>query len=412
MLLTTRDSDVEKLLVKHQKKLKPMLAKKSRDSKIQAKIEPYARFIEAVEEEDYGKKFVYGKELSDVFGDEFIGRGLFGKNLFFVGEENNFPEDDEDELPEETEFAEILNENGALLTDKDFAPFEKAFTIEDCGREREITPKRFKRDFENPNIVKLVLFTTINNGGFAKCAIPVEDKFPKEHFDGVAQLLINKGYFQKYDFGKIGYFYSVTKSCYEFFQHEALKKFFKNVSKDTVIETEESVYLGNDIRQPLARFIYFRLYTIEREHGNFRRKKFLFEQSFRAEFFGHDEHDLCLGCFWYNFDECNKFLDSLRTYLDTDDSFKRVILAGLTLQHAENNFAALEAALANDFPTDTTNYLYSVSDDKFYLRGESEEISPEKIWEKSSDDDDAETEAFIKKHGLKRLPMEKFTGNL
>ena len=410
MLLTTRNSEVEKLLVKHQKKLKPLLAKKSRDSKVQGKIEPYAKFIEAVEEEDYGKKFVFGKELSEVFGDDFIGRGLFGKNLFFEGAEDTFDEIEEDESPETSDFAEILRENDALLTDEDFAPFEKGFSIENCGREREITPKRFKRDFENPNIVKLVLFTTINNGGFARCAIPVDDKFPQEHFDGVSQLLINKGYFQKYVFENLGYFYSVTKSCYEFFQVEALKKFFKNVSKDTVIETEESVYLGEELRQPLARFVYFRLYTIEREQGNFRRKKFLFEHSFRAEFFGHEGHDLCLGCFWDNFDECNKFLNHLKAYLDTDDSFQRVILAGLNLQHAENSFAALETALAEDFPTDTVNYLYSVIDDKFYLQGESEEIAPEKIWVKTpASDNAANAKSRYKEIFDEELPDENIT---
>ena len=106
-------------------------------------------------------------------------------------------------------------------------------------------------------------------------------------------------------------------------------------------------------------------------------------------------------------------MENFRAYLEDNDTFKRVILAGFSLQHAESIFVALEMALPEDFPKDTPEYVYLVGEDKFYLRGETEEILPEKIWDKSSDDDDeAETEAFIKKHGLKRLPMEKFTGNL
>jgi len=403
MLLIARNSEVQKLLVKHQKKLKPLLAKKSRDSKIQAKIEAYAKFIEATEEKDDVKKFVYGKELSDVFGDDFIGRALFGKNLIFEGEQSELPEL-EDEASETNDFADILSEKNALLSDEDFSPFKQAFSIEDCGREREITQKRFKRDFENPNIIKFVLFTTITNGGFAKCAISVEDKFPQEHFDAVAQLLINKGYFQKYVFENVGYFYSITKSCYEFSKGEALKKFFKNVGKESLIETEECIYLGNDFHKPLVRLVYFRLYTIERKQNNFRKGKFLFKQAFRGEFSGHNGHDLCLGCFWYDFDECSKFLDNLKAYLEKGNTFQRVIMAGLSLQHAENIFIALETALPETFPKDATNYIYLVGEDKFYLRGESEETPPEKIWDEPPIDD----AAAVKKYSPSMTPDGKY----
>ncbi len=389
LTLNAKSSDVQKILVKYQKKLKPLLGKKSRDSKLQAKVEPYAKFIETAEEKDFGKKFVLGKALSETFDDDFIGKAVFGGDLLFDGEQPEPPELDDESPVETVDFAEIVRENDALLTDDDFAPFERAFTFEDCGREREITAKRFKRDFENPNGIKLVLFTTLNNGGYSKCAIPVEDKFPREPFEAIAQLLFNKGYFQKYVFANMGDFYSLTQSCYDFFKSEVLKKFFKNIGKEPLIEPDETLLLGEGARKPLARMIYFRLYAIEREHGNYRKKKALFAQSFRVEFSGRNGRDLGLGCFWENLDECNDFFDNLKAYLATDITFQRVILAGLTLQHAEKIFIALETALAENFPKDTVNYIYLIDEDKFYLRGEDEAIVPEKIWVKLSTDDDA-----------------------
>lgn len=409
--LTTKNPDAEKLLLKYQKKLKPLIAKKSRDAKLQAKVEPYAKFIEAMQENDSEKKFALSIELSAAFDKGFIGRAFIGREFFFKGTQPTTPEP-EDETPEDAiDFAEILREKDALLTDKDFAPFEKAFTVEDCGREREITPKRFKRDFESPNGIKLVLFTTLNNGGYAKCAIPVEDKFPREPFEAFAQLLLKKGYFQKYVFANMGDFYSLTQSCYDFFKREVLKKFFKNIGKEPLVEPDETLLLGNDVRKPLARLIYFRLYAIEREHGNYRRKKALFAQAFRVDFLGRNGHDLGLGCFWDKLDECNDFFENLKDYLADAENFQRVILAGLSLQHAENIFAALETALNENFPKDTTNYIYLIDKDKFYLRGESKEVAPEKIWSEPPPEEEEDDEAFIKKHGLKRLPMEKFTGN-
>ena len=202
--LVAKTSDEQKLLEKYQKKLRPLLAKKSRDAKTQERVEAYAKFIAAMEEKDFGKKFALGKELSDIFDDDFIGRAFIGKELSFEGETTDGVAEDTttagiDAMTDDTtDFAEILREKDALLADADFAPFEKSLTVEDCERGREINLKRFKRDFESHNVIKLVFFTTLMSGGFSTCTIPVGSKFSKENFESVAQLLLNKGYFKKY----------------------------------------------------------------------------------------------------------------------------------------------------------------------------------------------------------------------
>lgn len=127
--LTTKNSDVKKILERHQKKLKALLAKKSRDE-----VEPYAKFIEATTTNDCVKKFSLGKELSDIFGDEFIGRALIGKELFFEDEQS----DDKKSVDKKTvdkksddkkSFVEIADEtlpNEMLALDEISSP--KSFT--------------------------------------------------------------------------------------------------------------------------------------------------------------------------------------------------------------------------------------------------------------------------------------------
>ena len=96
LLLTAVAPDLKKILDEHYAKLKKLLAKKKQNEKTEAALSPYVKFLNAMKEIDWTKKFSMGKELSEFFGDEFIGRGLFGKELTLASadetDEENFEE--------------------------------------------------------------------------------------------------------------------------------------------------------------------------------------------------------------------------------------------------------------------------------------------------------------------------------
>ena len=75
------DARLESILASHRHNLETLLAKKTRDAKTKDPVELYAKFVDAFNEPNFGKKFAAGKELSEFFGDEFIGAGLFGNAL-------------------------------------------------------------------------------------------------------------------------------------------------------------------------------------------------------------------------------------------------------------------------------------------------------------------------------------------
>ena len=77
----TDNAELKKILREHKVKLKKLLMRKRQNDKLKSELEPYAKFISAAEETDFAKKFSAGKELSEYFGDTFIGRGLFGGAL-------------------------------------------------------------------------------------------------------------------------------------------------------------------------------------------------------------------------------------------------------------------------------------------------------------------------------------------
>lgn len=393
--LAAKTSDVKKSLEKYQKRLELLLSKKSRDDKVQAKVELYAKFIEAIEEKkNHGKTISLIREFNETFDDDFIGRTFIGKQLSFESDAPDDTADDtiDDTAADATDFAEILREKDALLTDKDFLPFEKLTITEN---ERDIHAKRFNRDFDNPNnrhAIKLVIFTTLMSSGFSICTVPIGSKLPQKHFDSIAQVLVKKGYFKEYVFENIGHFYSLTRACFDFLKSEDLKKFFKNVGSESVTAPNEELLFGEDVRQILTRMIYFRFHAIERAQKNIRDAKKFCMHSFYAVFKSrHAERDLVLGCFWDQFDSGDDFLIALKNYLIDGKKFQRLIVTGLNREHAEKIFAALEAALKEVFPKEISQYVYSLEEDNFYRRGIEKTISLEKIFGSASPDDTDET---------------------
>lgn len=433
-----KSSAVKKILHEHQSDLKKLLARKRQNTRLKTTLETYAKFVDATEELDIGKKFSAGTELRDFFGDDFIGRTLFGGELIFGTDEPielaetiepAKPVEPVEKLipaveatpppvkkrgrpkkvvppapPPKRDFKEILNSSGVLLTDEDFARWEKTFTIEKNDRTKEFSAVRFKRDFKNAEMLKPVLSYVATHGLLAWPAF-CPKRMPKDIMESMAQILLNKGYIQKYSFGQYDNFYGMTRNFFEFVKTDNGKKFIS--SKRTRAELENAFFITAKAKYALMRAIYIYLYKIERVHGN---SFFDFEftpLAFRADFIGNEKHDLWLGCFWNTADESEKFLKHLRIYLRTFKKVHRLFIVGISLPHAAKMFDALKEIFDEDFPKETDCYFYDFNDDEFYRKDTLERIIPPDIWNSPSppkDDPEPEKAFNNKPEEVKEVP--------
>ncbi|MBE8954535.1 MAG: hypothetical protein SR2Q5_02540 [Quinella sp. 2Q5] len=105
------------------------------------------------------------------------------------------------------------------------------------------------------------------------------------------------------------------------------------------------------------------------------------ERMFFTEIESKAGSDLAVGCFRDDIENCDDFLARLKARLDRN--FDRVIVAGLTLEHADKIFDVLEKFL----PPAAAQYLYAFDDDEFYRRDTREKISADEIWIVPSEED-------------------------
>lgn len=426
----TDNAELKKILREHKNHLKKLLMRKRQNEKLKAELEPYAKFISAAEETDFAKKFSAGKELSEYFGDVFIGRGLFGGALKIstIAADNppvqtqhvepqpqpvkgrrgrrksvapTLPlEFTKPELPKPdvSDFARFIISRGALLNDDDFDRWEKIFNLEKNERGKEFSASRFKRDFKNPEILKPVL-RYVAARGMLRAPEFYPKKMPPNIVDNIAQLLLNRGYFRRYTFDSLGSFYGLTTEFANFIKTENGKKFITNSKHGEKFDFDNPPFLTDDFKVALTRMIFFSIHQIVMEHNRLFDGVEFFAQSFKAEFIGPIYYDLFIGCFWDTADECDKFLKRLAGRLNKNKDFNHVFVVGLTLEQTAKIFDALKKVLANDLPADADFYLYSFNDAAFYFADTKKPVSVDEIWktpppepeddtEKNSDDED------------------------
>ena len=394
LLFVTTSPDLKKILTEHQVKLKKLLARKRQNAQLKAALEPYAKFFNATEETNFAKKFSAGKELSELFGDELIGRGLFGPELTLITPEELAkkkivrtrrkkssepatkisppppPKPDDD-------FSKILKDKGVLIVEEDFAEWKNNFHIEKNERTKEFSSVRFKRDFKNAEILKPILSYIAVHGLLAWPAF-CPKKMPKDIMESIAQLLLNKGYIQKYSFGEFGNFYGLTREFFEFVKTDSGRKFIGTARNK--VELESICFISEKVRYALVRTIYCHLYAMEYGHGNDLSAIEFSPAAFRVEFIGKSKRDMLLGCFWEKPEEAETFLKRQKNYLKKNANFDRVFVAGLTLAHAEKMFDALKEIFAEDFPKEAVCYFYDVDKDLFYVKDTMKVIIPSYIW--------------------------------
>ena len=398
LLFVTASADLKKILHEHQAALKKLLARKRKNDQLKAALEPYAKFFIATKETAVAKKFSAGKDLSDFFGDEFIGRGLFGSELTEATPEEILAEkpvrrrrrkiEPEEKIPEppkkKDDFKKIIR--GALLTEDDLSAWEKIFAIDKNDRNKEFSSVLFKRDFKkNAEILKPVLRYVSGAGILSWPAFRLK-KMSKEVMESLAQILFNRGYIQKYSFGERGNFYGLTRKFFEFVKTDSGKKFVD--ARRNKIELENICFLAEKMKNALVRAIYCHLYAVEFDHGSELSAIEFSPAAFRAEFSGNGKRDLILGCFWEKVEECETFLRREKNYFKKTKNFDRVFVAGLSLNHAEKISVALEKIFAEDSPAADAKYLYDFGTDEFFIAGTEEKISAEKIWNDTPPEDD------------------------
>ena len=416
----TDNAELKKILREHKMKLKKLLMRKRQNNKLKFELEPYAKFISAAEETDFAKKFSAGKELSEYFGDTFIGRGLFGGALTIstIAADNppvqtqpveaqpppvkrrrgrrklNLPTLPLEPLkPDVSEFTRLIISKGALLNDEDFDRWEKIFTLEKNERGKEFSASRFKRDFKNPEILKPVLRYVASKGMlWAPEFYP--KKMPPNIVDNIAQLLLNRGYFRRYTFDTLGCFYGLTTDFANFIKTENGKKFITNAKHGEKFDFDNPPFLTDDFKVALTRIIFFTIHQIVMKHNRLFDGVEFFLQSFKAEFIGPIYYDLFIGCFWDTADECDKFLKRLAGRLEKNKDFNHIFVVGLTLEQALKIFDAIKKVLPNDLPADADFYLYAFNDAEFYRADTGTPVSAEEIWKnpppEPEDDSDSE----------------------
>ena len=421
LCLVTAAPDIRKILREHQAKLKKLLARKRQNTKLKSAVEPYSNFINAFEETDFGKRFSISNGLREIFTDDLIGRGLFGNELTLTE-----PEEVEEKMPlkrrkrredppvtipldlepppKKDDFKTILTNKSALLTEDDFAEWKEIFAIEKNERNRSFSAIRFKREFKNAEMLKPVLCYIANHGLLSWPAFRPK-KMPKDIMEGIAQLLFNKGYIQKYSFGKYGSFYGVTRLFFEFMKTDSGKKFLNY--KRNKNDLEKISFIAEQMRYALVRTVYICLYDFEHEHGNLFYNIEFSPAAFRVEFTDGDKRDILLACFWDKPEESETFLKRLLDYLAVLGKFRRVFVAGLTLEHAEKMCAALEKILDIDFPRGDDTYLYDFKANEFYRKETLEKISVADIWTTSEppEDDDPDSDEIPDDEPEEEVPV-------
>lgn len=409
LCLVTEAPDLRKILREHQSELKKLLARKRQNAKLKSAVEPYSKFINAAEEKDFGKKFSITNELRETFSDDLIGRGLFGNELIFATPEElaeqkpartwsrrkkiTLPTESESESESKSEPPpkekddpkKILNDMGALLTENDFAEWEKIFTVEKNERNKEFSAVRFKRDFKNAEILKPVL-QFISRSSLLSWPAFCPKKMPKEIMESIAQLLFNKGYIQKYSFEGYGNFYGLTKNFCEFAKTDSGRKFID--LKRNKNEVEKVTFIAESAKYALMRTIYCSMYALEFGHGNNFFGVDFSSTAFRLEFSGKNKRDLSFGCIWEKPEESETFLKRQENYSKKVGRFNRVFVAGINLQHAEKMFNALEKILPETFSKADEYYLFDFENDDFYRKDIMEIVPPFKIWEDSEPPED------------------------
>ena len=354
LLLVTEAPDLKKILREHQAALKKLLARKRQNEKLKAALAPYAKFINATEEADIGKKFSAGKELGENFSDDFLGRGLFGDELILSTPEE-FAEKkivhrrktNEIPPPEPITPEKLFDTFDALLSEKDFDVWKKSFTIDDSERTKEFSSKNFRKEFNNPEMLKPVLRYTAAKGmlwlpGFCP------KKMPVNVVESIAQMLLTRGYFKRYNFEKLGSFYGLTKNFIEFLRTDNGKKFISNSKHGEKFELDNMPFVTEDIKVALTRMLFFHIHKIAMENDEAFHDVDFSLQSFRTEFIGAKDRDLFIGLFWDAKEDIDKFFRRIKNYLKRGKKIDRVFVAGFNRTHAEKTFDIIEKFFGDD----------------------------------------------------------------
>ena len=409
LFLVAERPKLRRSLNSYKKKLTTRLAKKNRDKKAMAAVEPYAKFMDAFNEKNIGKKFSASNELRRFFNDDFLGTGLFGEGVLTLSEQKvSFPTDMPtfDELPVEEEsdvdLAEIIREKDALLTADDFAPWEKIFTIK-RGNQREITAKRLKKDFGD-SFLKAekshVLVQAVFDEYFSIQTLCEQIDFSLTDLENATEFLLNKGYLQKYTLGDES-FYGITKEFYDFLKADNGKEFFKNFLKNhkksvNLVILQKDYFSITAAKFALPRAFFIKFHAMENKRKDCACGVNFFPQSIQGRFICANEVDLVLSCLWDNTDEYEDFFNGLKKILANTEYFNRVIVAGLNVQHAEKIFDALEKALGRKFPK-AVPYVYALDENAFYHKGSPDKMLPEEIWSNKFNNDPEDTLPVVKR---------------
>lgn len=391
LLLSSTNPDLQKILDEHHEKLNDWFDSLARDNKLRRIVEPYAKFMDAFNEPDLGKKFSAGKELSEIFNDDFIGCGLFGDDLTLGDSEEPeiLPEPDfefeEKRAPilppeDESDFAKMLREKDAFLDYDAFDACKECFYSERRSRDKKFAVKRTARDLSSPYAAEklYILLTLLSREAFSLAV--KHNGYQVENLKSAIASLFESGYLQKYGVDGLGSFYTLTRDFALFFKSNKVLLLRALGLKPTGnLSAAKVPELNSHAAMVLA--VCYHLLGCKQEIQDFGMKVHFFPQGFLVDLIDAAGRDFLIGNYFDGSDhQCDKFLEELKGCLAAEGKINRVIVAGVNIPHAEKTFDALETFLADEFPKTADFYIWSLNESAFYRRGETKEIYSGDIW--------------------------------
>ena len=395
--LATQEETLQKILQEHQAKLRKLIAKKSRDSKIKAAVEPYAKFSNALQETNFAEKFSITNELREVFGNDLIGWGIFGNKLTFVTSEIKSKE-----APETTpapakisvdvkDFAKLLESKDAFLSEDVFDAWKDVLSVEKHERNKPFDDKNVKQGLNNSRIPKVLteILSYISTYGF----LSLNSFYPKGHNaapkilpDALNYLLAN-GYLQKCTLEGYTSFYGFTRSLLDFLKTASAKKIIRQTSFCWG-GLNSGFFIDVDIKCSLTLLICCRLCAFKSTSRNY--PLYIDDQSFWATSEDSGKIDLFIGCFWCAAEDCDISIEEFIKLLKRCKPVAHVFIAGFEFEQVSKISDTFGEVLADLLPKDAEYYLYTFDEDAFYLRDTGEQIAAQEIFSLPSEDEKPE----------------------
>ncbi len=385
--ITTTDEEILKLLIEKRMELEALLENYS--DEIEDKLEPFAKFLDALVETNSSKLVSYIIELTPIFGNDLIAKAFLEKQLIFEEvitqiEQKETEEVDIEEITLQTEGIEERNyynefvEKGMLVTNE---VFSKDFLADISPSEKKsFGAKAFVNEMTAKNMfTNIIILTTMTQYNCISKELLISiSSLEEEKVESSLEYLKNKGYLRKYSIEDVGEIYCISPRAEKAFQTKASRKFLK-LKGSFQLSLGETI--EDTIQAVLTRITYTRL--LQKYFETLPYENWSISDTMSTEYFFVKMNYLELnfaftGSYWFatKEEEIKDFIKGVKSQNIND--CENFVVAGLNFEIAKKQADMLLSIL--ELETDTL-YYYSLIEDSFRSYENDEEYSMEDIFE-------------------------------